>query len=439
MNDFNLAEFLMKDVGTLEKWKDGYSETIQEFWDTIVEPLLPKKETMEKLTDMLIKYCDEPDAVFAIRAFSGKCKGAVEKDKIYVDKKSYSTLRRGFFTHTNLGFDYFFTDNFFAHYFQKMAMNDYVPEYEEFKKMMLTHEFPGRFGPYDSKYEVKKATYDITGKRGIDPKYGDANYKLSHIFDTGEGYWSEEYGKSFTRKHICQEYFERGKYDEWKQVNGEGNYIREQIIEECDEKFLRKWLKAQFLRLACPMNYVLTPLPANQKPGVKLSKNDVGEEPKFQRFVQYKFKQIYGDVFEKYCEYLMLEPSAKGADYGDTVINLEYSLEIGVENKRKIVLTKKNIADFLEYILSDKLSHCTQCLIDEDYCIDFIGLSQTVYVEKKGNLFEIRKTWKDKADVEKLAEWLREELSYLEEAENENDVLGMFIREFNEQKKMHWK
>ena len=110
MKDVRLVDFLMKDFGCLDKWEDGYSETIQDFWYNIVQPLLPKKETMEKLMNMLLKYCDEPNAVFAIRAFSGKCKGAVEATEMIVDEKSFSSLRRGFLTHTNLGVDYFFTD-----------------------------------------------------------------------------------------------------------------------------------------------------------------------------------------------------------------------------------------------------------------------------------------------------------------------------------------
>ena len=76
----------------------------------------------------------------------------------------------------------------------KMALNDYVPDYEEFKCMMLSHSFPGKCGKFDSVYEAKKAAYDITGKKGKDPGYGKAGYKLSHgyvaaDFSLGKGTW----------------------------------------------------------------------------------------------------------------------------------------------------------------------------------------------------------------------------------------------------------
>ena len=239
-----------------------------------------------------------------------------------------------------------------------------------------------------------------------------------------------EDGKAFTRQHMCDKFFVRGQYEEWKQENGTGNYIRKQLFEERDEKFLRKWIKAQFLRFACPLNYVMTPLPVYQRSGVKLSKNDIGEEPKFQRFAQYKFKQRYGELFDKYCEYLMLAPDVEGEDCGNTVIKLEYSLKIGEENKRKNVLTRSNVTNFIEYLFADKLEHCRQSLLDDEYWTDYVGLSKAVCVTRNGEI-SVRKVW-EKEDVEQIGAWLKEELSYLEEAENEEDVLGMFIREFNE-------
>lgn len=337
VNNVKLAEFLMKDVGILEKWENGYSETIREFWDNFIEPLLPKKETLEKLLDMLIKYCDEPDAVFVIRAFG-------EKDTEQTEAEDITVKRRGFLTHTDVGLSFFYTDNYITPYFQKMALNDYVPEYEEFKTMMLDGTFPARCSKSAGTKEAIKAVYKIQGERGIDPGYGDANYKISHIFDVGEGYWLEDESRCIGSSDMLgdDKFFPRGKYEDWKIEKGTDRYIRVLPLGESKALLARKWLKAHFLRLVCPLNYIMTPQKDYQRPGVKLRMNDIGEEPKFQSYAMYRFKQKYGEVFERYCSCLMLPPGTMGVDYGDEIIKLEYSLKIGEDVKRERAQKKKN-------------------------------------------------------------------------------------------------
>lgn len=417
MNDLKLADFLLKDVGGIDNLQDGYSETLQEFWDATIEPLLPQKETVERLMNMLIRYCDEPDAVFAIRAFADWKPDLVEPDKKNIDIEGNSTLRRGFLSHTNLGFSFFYTDNYFALYFMKMALNDFVPDYEEFKSMMLTHSFPGKCGPYDSKYEAKKAAYDITGKKGKDPGYGAAGYKLSHIFDAGQGYWLADIGKCVGMAAMCEEFFPRGNYEDWKQENDAGDYLRYVNIDENRAPFIKRWLKAEFLRFTCPLNYVLTPKVGSnrcQESPIRFYKNDIGEDSRFQQYAMLRCSQKYGDVFEKYISHLMLEPGVNGKDYGEEIIKLTYGWSLGEENKKKGMLTKDNIEAVLGFMISHQehgLAYHMSDLVDEYYCEDIIGISKAALIEGADGNVSIRKKWSVK-DVNKMKQWLIGELGF---------------------------
>ena len=86
----------------------GYSETIKDFWDDFIQPLLPDKKVVIRFYEMLLKYVNDPDAVYALRAFFNW------KDNKVRDNKD---LRRGFLNDTDLGYSFFYTDNYFAAYF----------------------------------------------------------------------------------------------------------------------------------------------------------------------------------------------------------------------------------------------------------------------------------------------------------------------------------
>lgn len=84
----------------------GEIQTMEEYWNTFVEPFLPDDDVMERWHRVLMEYIASPNATFALRAYFSASK-----------KEQYHSLRRGFLTHTNEGYSFFFTDNFFAAYF----------------------------------------------------------------------------------------------------------------------------------------------------------------------------------------------------------------------------------------------------------------------------------------------------------------------------------
>ena len=87
----------------------GSSETIAEFWDAFVAPKLIPVEYVREWWDLLKRYVEEPDALFAIRTFGN----GRDWDR---------DLRRGFYNIvTNDTYRFFYTDNFFTAYFFKMA------------------------------------------------------------------------------------------------------------------------------------------------------------------------------------------------------------------------------------------------------------------------------------------------------------------------------
>ena len=306
----------------LPQIKTGSNDTIAEFWDDFVAPLLPPKQAVIDMYNLLLRYVDDPEAVFVIRNYANTVG----------DKKNYISLRRGFFTKGG-SYNYFFTDNFFAAYFYKMAFDGYVPNYNDFKEAMISREFPARFGPFDSKFERPKAAYSIDGKKGKNPGFTDAGYKISHIIDNGEGYLINGQVMSITQ--WCNKYgFDRGDYQDYvPHTDSYGSfYARDKIAPEQ----ARDILKAQFLRLACPLNHVLTPKIGRNRchilgQGVIARQNDIGEMTEFQLYAMEQMEILYGSVYNDYLSRLMLAtPKNKPMNNpGATYIGIRYGNKIG--------------------------------------------------------------------------------------------------------------
>ena len=78
-----------KKVQSYEKTEEPIG-TIKEFLETFIVPRLPGENQIDiykEWFELLKKYCDDDDAVYAIRCFSNTCGGS----------KNYKTLRRGFY------------------------------------------------------------------------------------------------------------------------------------------------------------------------------------------------------------------------------------------------------------------------------------------------------------------------------------------------------
>lgn len=304
----------------LTGWTNGTDNTIADFWNNFVEPRLPNSVIVTQWFQLLDDYVQEMDAVYAIR--------------IFADRKNNDplNLRRGFYNTTDQNYSFFYTDNYFTAYFAKMAIDGFVPTLQEFKDVMLTKDFPARFGPY-CRVEKAKAAYSIDGSKGRNPGFTKTNYKIAHVINTGTDY---EYGNSIQGiSEICNKYAPRGNYNDWVLDASEGCHLRPLHYNNTDGQVFKEYLKAHFLRFVCPMNYFLVPQKKYQSFTSSIPKNDIGEHPDLQKYAIYRLYQRYGNLYIDYLNKIMLPKQMmfpitatniqKLAVYGTTPININYS------------------------------------------------------------------------------------------------------------------
>lgn len=304
-------------------FKSGSAATINDFWKSFVEPHLIPTDIISKWCNLLYRYVEDVGVVYAIRSFNDRKENG-DKD-----------LRRGFVTKTDKNYSFFYTDNYFSAYFLKMAMDGYVPDYFEFKEMMLSRNFPARFGQSCSS-ERKKAAYKIDAK---DPKINSSGYKISHIIDVGTGYYNNNTTVSISQ--ICSKYFTRGTYDDWIIVtDNTGSYYSRNL--NIDESAL-PYLKAIFLRMTCPLNYILTPKKKLHTTEVKVDKNDIGESIQLQRFARYQFSKLYGDIYNDFLRKIMLHSDFNySSKTGDSFIGIKYDFYMDKDTVPKPTTIKTN-------------------------------------------------------------------------------------------------
>jgi hypothetical protein len=285
----------------------GASETIAEFWDAFVAPKLIPAEYVQEWWDLLKRYIEEPDALFAIRTFGN----GRDWDR---------DLRRGFYNIvTNDTYRFFYTDNFFTAYFFKMAYDHYIPTYEDFKETMISRKFPARFGR-SQRSERDKAAISLAGK---DPYIANAGYKISHIMNAGADIWDGE--RLAKISDICEDYFPRDEYEDWTlHEDSSGSFYARDI--EVDEHG-KELLKAHFLRLTCPMNFILTPKRNLQQLRVHVRLNDIGESDQLQKYAMKKFHEIYGSMYEEFLSKIAMKPNFDInaiASTGDFEVGIQY-------------------------------------------------------------------------------------------------------------------
>ncbi|WP_407400551.1 hypothetical protein [Treponema sp.] len=320
-----LQHFHEKDLIKREKefLNDSYNqriplETIADFWNEFISSRLLDPEIVIHFNEELYKYMERPDAVFAIRAYSGK-----DSDN---DSDKETRFRRGYYTETDDHYSFFYTDNSFAYYFYRMAYDGLYPSAEELFRCMTEHKFYYKFrirGDYAKGKEDKYATIFPIGEK--DPKV-TSNYKLAHIYDQGQNY--NFYGSIENREYFCDKYFPRGSLIDWKECSN-NQYIRTLNIPECDKQKAKEWIKAQFLRFVSPMNYFLAPKGPQGAynlfwPTESTISMDIGEDKNLLSYVQQKMHEIYGDYYNNFLDKIFIDQDTTKED-GTKKINIIYS------------------------------------------------------------------------------------------------------------------
>lgn len=283
--------------------RDGKAQTAEEFWDSFVAHNLPATDVVLKWHEVLKEYVKQPDAMFAIRGYNTAA------------KDNYDSLRRGFLTRTNAGYSFFYTDNFHAAYYLKMAMDGYVPTVEEMLDTYNSREFPARFGRDTSNERAMMAM-----PKGIDPGIQTAGYKLAHILNVGKDYCV--HGRSTSLSQIIQEYFDGGQRSDWKlNTDVTGSYFLREY--EVDPE-ARKLLVAEFLRFVHPFNYFLTP---KKTCSISSVSSDIAEYQPLVDYVQAKYATLYGDAYMEFLSLVMPERSSPPSVRSNIVIDLKYGLK----------------------------------------------------------------------------------------------------------------
>ena len=303
---------------------DGKEETIKDFYETFIEPRLPQNiEYVIKWHKVLKAYVKKENTVLGFR--TGNTRGK---------------LRRGWETITNDDYSFFYNDNFFAHFFFKLAFDaDWEPNIDDFYNAMLTKSFPVRFTYFaetkDDPHAREYASFNIDG---LNPGLNFAGYKLAHVIDAGQNYCIEN--QLYGMKKIIKTYFNIGNPSDWKKNPNTEKYSRTDFNIPKEKKVLaRKIAEASFLRMIHPMNYFLSPKsPTKNRKGEKLiyNKYTIGTEDKFNiaedktliSYVRQKFHERYTvdgvDYFQEFLD-LVYPIDDKINENGNTVINIQYS------------------------------------------------------------------------------------------------------------------
>lgn len=288
-------------IKNLEK---GSATSIEQVWTNLIAKYLPEKESVFEWHEILKEYIDTGSPTFAIRGYNS------------YPKERYGELRRGFLTKTE-EFSYFYTDNFFAAYFYKMAIDGFIPTLTELIEVFKQRLFPSRFGR--NTFEEQEL---LAIKQGKDPGINNAGFKIAHILPVGKEYFYNN--QVLGSKEILSKYFPKGERYDWKlkeDLYG-AYYVRE--IEAGEEA--RRFAVAHFLRFVHPFNYFLCPKK-------NCEKNDKCLElAEYQPLLNYAHDYMLKTYGEAYIEFLDLS-MASSEYYQNRYNNLTSKITINYDIK----------------------------------------------------------------------------------------------------------
>lgn len=302
-----ITEFLDKmPTNKLIRIQNSYSKTIEEFYHNVIKQNIPSKETILKWDTLLNKYIEDRDAIFFIRKYGS------------ASSKQWNLIRRGFLTEfENARFIY--CDNFLAHYFFSMAIEEFTPNYEDFRDTMINMRFP--YGYMETREEIP---YRASPK-GKPAKLNNHGWKLAHINSVDNNDYSFEYK---TKANIL---FTRGEQKDWSH---DGRYCSRKIKRTLPIEDL-ELIKAHFLRLVHPINHFL--VPRNNLHSSDFG-NNIGEFKELIDFMKAIQKKEYPDVIEQYeKKTFTMQNSTTIHDPSETVINIKaLTTPKALSNKDKI-------------------------------------------------------------------------------------------------------
>ena len=323
----------------------GTSVTIKEFWEKVVEPLLPDYNTMKKWHELLIEYVSFADAVFMIR------KGN-EESKSYMETVPADALRRGFLTKTDAGYWFAYNDNDFATYMLAMVLDGDIIDTLSAKELLTYLKTPDSIVRFNKSgkggVEKNKAYFKING---TPPRISKNGYTVAHIFDVNAHYYDKELGFNNTGGEVALKSamvnIDKGMYSDYTLKGtalSKNIYYRENYHPGSKA---RKYLEAHMLRFLHPLNYFCAPKDNNNGyvycEFTDCVNNGKKNPRRFRRisgyehllyYAHYKFKEKYSDIYDDFLARIMLpddtydafEHSVARPDYyADEVIDAQYA------------------------------------------------------------------------------------------------------------------
>lgn len=292
----------------VQSLEHGSASNIAELWDNFIKPKLPKRETALIWHRVLMDYIIQPNAVFPVRGYNSE-----------VDHTQYGKLRRGFLTLTDDKYSFFYTDNFHAAYYLKMAIDGYIPTVQELLNTYQQREFPSRFGR-----DTEEERELMAIQKGKDPGFQTSGYMIAHIFDAGKSFY--ENGRALSlKRHILDVYFPRGERSDWIQREDKAGkfYLRElHVAPEA-----KKYMVAAFLRFVHPFNYFVMP-----KRGC--CSMDISGDMQLLNFVKYKFKEMYGSAYDEFLALTMSDGNFPHQAYNSILTDYKYGFSQAISANR---------------------------------------------------------------------------------------------------------
>lgn len=305
-------------IPSIKALPTGEATALNQFWTQLVKDYLPAPEVVLKWHDVLMKYIKADHPVFAIRGYNT------------FPKERYGDLRRGFLTETT-EYNFFHTDNFFAAYFQKMAIDGFIPTVEELEQVFTERKFPSRFGINTSEERALLAI-----KQGKDPRINSNGFKLAHIIPVGMNY---KYKNTVLgMQEILYTYFPKGERSEYVLKTDKYGSYRARTFEPPKEA--KDFAIAHFLRFVHPFNYFLCPKKTCEENNMC---KEIAEYTHLLNYAHDYNLAVYGDRYKEFLDLIMpLDIYYKecfNPEYNDILVY--YGMNLKQEEKTKVLLKKK--------------------------------------------------------------------------------------------------
>ena len=291
----------------------GAAMTPEELYDKCISVVCPETKTITDAIigwhELLLRYAWSDGAVLLTRLYESQKDATGEWD----NRRNALTISQNY--------QYAFCSNYFPRLILTMALNGFVPEYDDFWDMMVTNRdfylsaLRG-MAPIEKRiaaYEIKpyKAEYYIPG------------WYLAHIASVNDMPY-----KGCNHLDI-KTIFKLGEEKDW-QYDKSLNCIVRRNDDELNT-LEKKLAVAHFLRLVDPMNYFLVPNRYNvlYRKVNPSDKSPLGENAAVVRYMLVKAYERFGEAFKKFLEEALV----------DVNLNIECS-------QHENVATSKISADF---------------------------------------------------------------------------------------------